>query len=320
MKPATVAVAIITYERKQLLREALRSVQAQTRRPDVVFISDNSKEPDHEVVKEFPDLPIHYHFHDRRLTIGEHWVWCLTQPQTDLIALLEDDNLFRPRHLEVLAKAMEEHPEAALAGSSTIVFYDNLKAPLPHSLFCPPWPCDLMDLTPVVQSAEVGLSTYLFGTPFASSAMIVRRKAFPKQGFVQSWLRISHDRWMWAQIAANGSVIFCPETTMLYRDHAVQVVKNFNRAFHRNDTARCNRLIWDLTLQQGYDPVKAVEALAAQLTPAARRWYSFLTFRSRTFEIWRKIIHVLRPEVSATKAAFQAMLDIVMGRLLARWR
>lgn len=319
MKSLTVGVALITYERKALLRESLRSIQAQTRRPDLVFISDNSKQPDYEVVQEFPDLPIQYHFHDRRLAIDEHWIWCLTQPQTDLIALLEDDNLFRPRHLEVLAEAMESHPEAAIAGSSTIVF-QQLYAPLPKDVFAPPWPCDWMNQTPTTINAEQALASYIFGIPFASSAMLVRRSAFPKNGFLQSGLRISHDRWMWAQIAANGSAVFCPETTMLYRDHDVQVVKNFNRAFHRNDTARCTQLIWNLTRERGFDPVKAIASYSTLLTESARRWYSFLMFRSRNYDLWKQTLPSLRPEVSTLKAALQAIEDIVAGRLPARWR
>lgn len=314
MPSHTVAVALITYERKQLLRDALRSVQAQTRRPDLVFISDNSKQPDHEVVKEFPDLPIHYHFHDRRLAIDEHWLWCLTQPQTDLVALLEDDNLFRPRHLEVLAGALEKHPDAALAGSSTMVF-QQLYAALPRDLYTPPWPCDWMSLTPTYLDRMSATAAYLFGVPFASSAMMARRNAFPKTGFVQSGLRISHDRWMWSQIAHNGGIVFCPETTMLYRDHDVQVVKNFNRSYHRQDTARCTRLVWDQIKKSGLNPVECVAQFAKPLSARARRWYSYLLFRSREYAIWQQVTPALRPEMTTSQAAFQAVQDIILGRI-----
>lgn len=314
----SVSVALITYERRTLLREALRSIEKQTRRPDLVFISDNSKNPDYEVVAEFPELPIQYHFHDRRLAIDEHWIWCVTQPDTDLVAVLEDDNLFRPRHLEVLAGAMERFPETSLGGTITLTF-QNLISRFPHAIFDPAWPVDLLTMEPVVMPSELALATYLFGSPFASSAIMFRRSKLPTKGFAQSGSRIGHDRWMWAQLAAQGPVVYCPEPTVLYRDHDVQVVKNFNRAAHRSDARFCTRMIWELLLEQGISPEEALGKLGQRVSESTKRWWSYILFRNRIPEIWTRAISALRPEASLRTAKLQAVEGMIWNRLRS-WR
>ncbi len=313
-KKLSVGVALITYERRKLLRDALRTIQQQTRKPDLVFISDNSKTSDHEVVQEFPDLPIHYHFHDRRLAIDEHWIWCLRQPTTDVIALLEDDNLLRPRHLEVLTAAMERFPDAALAGTAAITFRE-LIAPIPGDTFKPVWPCNLLTSDPVCITPEKALATYLFGVPFASSAMMVRRSAVEKTPFVESGLKIGHDHWMWAQIALHGPTIFCPETTMLYRDHDVQVVKNFHRSVHRQEGGKCSELIWNYMTQRGVDPRSALRELGSMLTADRKRWMSYLLFRTRRYDLWKMAVSSLSPELSIFQAFRMALADLVFGWL-----
>jgi hypothetical protein len=318
MSALTVGVALITFNRPDLLREALRSIQKQTRRPDEVFISDNSTCPDENLVAEFPDLPIRYHFHDRRLAIDEHWLWCLQQPQSDLIALLEDDNLMLPRHLEVLARVLEKEPSVVLVGTSAQVFSD-LEARFPQKIMAPVWPFHLLERKAVLIPREEAMATYLFGTPFASSALMIRRTAFPPGGFVQSGLRISHDRWMWAQIAIQGEVAFDPEITMLYREHAVQVVKNFKAAQHRQDTAGSTQLIWNLIQKQNLNWAQGLQGLAHRLDLSTRRGLSYLMLRSRSYQIWRQSMPHLLPAVSLGRLWIWAVQDFVAARLRSWW-
>lgn len=290
----TAGVAIMTFNRPALLREALRSVQAQTRRPDEVFISDNSTHPDHGLVQEFPDLPIRYHFHDRRLPIDEHWIWCISQPRADLVAVLEDDNLFRRDHLEVLAGAMELHPSATLGGSVALAFEQQC-CTFQRSIFAPLWKADLLTQEPRLIPRQVGIATYLFGVPFASSAVMYRRAALDRFEFFRSGLKIGHDRWMWAQIAVHGDIVFAPQTTMLYREHATQVVKMHARSIHREDSRDGTKLIIKLICDAGIALDQAVTVLTAELSEREKETLAYLVFRERCPETSRLLLPLIYP-------------------------
>lgn len=293
----SVGVAIMTYNRRELLREALRSVQRQTRRPDEVFISDNSTEPDHGLATEFPDLPIRYHFHDRRLPIDEHWLWCISQPKADLVAVLEDDNLFRADHLELLAGAMEEHPSAALGGTVALAFEEQFCA-IQRPIFAPVWKADLLSEAPRLIPREVAIATYLFGVPFASSAVMYRRALLDRFSFFRSGLKIGHDRWMWAQIAVHGDMVFVPRMTMLYREHATQVVKKHSRHVHREDARQCTEQIIKLIGDSGIPLEESVGKLVCELSEDQKEFLAYIVFRERCRETSRRLLPLLYPERS----------------------
>lgn len=116
-----VSVVTPTWRRHDLLMaRCIPSVQAQTY-PDVehVIVSDG---PDPGLAKLLTDLPVVYG------EVGEHdphpdnWGsharnHALSLASGDLIAYLDDDNAFRPDHLQRLVQALAERPDADFAYS-----------------------------------------------------------------------------------------------------------------------------------------------------------------------------------------------------------
>lgn len=313
----SVGVAIMTFNRPGLLRAALRSVQSQTRRPDEVFISDNSTQPDHGLAQEFPDLPIRYHFHDRRLAIDEHWLWCIAQPRADLVAVLEDDNLFRAEHLEHLAGAMEARPSAHLGGTAAFAFEEQ-ECPLQRPIFAPVWKADLLTREPRLIPRNMAIATYLFGVPFASSAVMYRRTVLGCFQFQQSGLKIGHDRWMWAQMAIHGDIVFVPQITMLYREHATQVVKKHSRRVHREDARACTQLILKLISDAGLDLDSAVTSLVDGLSEAQKRELAYIVFRERSRETSRTLLPLIFPRTHHATINAWAFTFYLKTRLAGR--
>lgn len=312
----SIGVVIITFCRPHLLREALKSIQRQERQPDDVLISDNSPHPDHGIASEFADLPIRYHFHKNPLPIDAHWLWAIQNSQSDLVALLEDDNLFRPNHLACLAECLESFPSAVLAGSNSLVFSSqNSSASLP--VFSPIWKVDVLMMNPELISRDLGLTTYLLGSPFASSAIMFRRSALNGLDLHCSGLRIAHDRWMWAQIAQRGDIVYHPAITMLYRDHPVQVVKNFKRPAHRYDSLRCTRLIFDLIIKLGIDVEKVIPDYFSNYNIPDRVRLGYLVFRLRDPYLYKKLIPLLLPDLSKAARLKEFFSCFLVSRLFA---
>lgn len=294
----TIAVAIPTMNRKGMLREAVRSALNQTRPPDEIFISDNSPEPDRELLEEFAGAPLRYHCHDRKLHIEEHWKWCLSQPRTDYVAWLEDDNLLRPDHLAHLADAAERFPQAALVGSVGVVFHEQ-RSSWQRTIFAPVWPFDHLTREPIHVPADLALATYFFGSPIASSAVMIRRSLLDEPGaFVDCHCWMPLDRWLWAQFAALGGVAFAPQPTLLYREHGSNHTKSIKRRAHMSENLRVSTLILEKMNALGIDPEAAVRRLATDLDKRGRDLCALELLRSRN-RVWiRRFLPLLLGESS----------------------
>ncbi len=110
-------ILIPTAGRPDMLRQALRSVRAQTARDRIrrVLVSENagSKETG-DVCREFPDLPIHYVSREPQLTPHIHHQTLMAEGLQDTYtAILHDDDWWGPGHLASAVRALDGAPQAA---------------------------------------------------------------------------------------------------------------------------------------------------------------------------------------------------------------
>ena len=120
-KRATVTVAIITYERADMLARALDALARQTDLPEAVRIIDSSKE-------EFPRerFPIalagriaYSHLGERTIApIGRNI--SLNETKTDIIAYLDDDSIARPSYVSSIREAFLSDEKIGCATGPTI--------------------------------------------------------------------------------------------------------------------------------------------------------------------------------------------------------
>ncbi|NBQ64880.1 MAG: glycosyltransferase [Verrucomicrobia bacterium] len=313
-----VGVVVITFRRPAMLRQALQSIAKQTRLPDEVFISDNSPEPDPGVVKEFPELPIRYHHKKDHLPPEQHWLWAIQQPQTEFISILEDDNLYLPHHLQILFKAISENSSAVLAGSNALVF-QNIPSNFSQPVFAPCWKINwlkssLCRLIP----RDAALAAYLFGSPFASSATLFRKEALTACKLYPSRMAIAYDRWMWTQIVSKGDVLYCPEITVLYRDHPIQLVKNSSRAIHRVDTRGCTKLIIAFIRKLGLSVEQVTAGMCKEFSFQERVCFGLYVFKQRDLALCKLFLPILLPELGFSRSMFFLSLRFLKDRLRER--
>lgn len=311
-----IAVTIPTMNRPSMLREAIRSALDQTRPPDEIFISDNSKVPDETLLRDFPNAPIHYHFHNRRLPIEEHWTWALSQPQSDYVCWLEDDNLFRKNHFAVMEVAAQQYPNAGLYGTAAIVFRDQ-KSPMQREVFAPMWKVDLLTLTPLVVPSDIALATHLFGTPIASSCVMINKKLWDAEPLVASGCRQPLDRWLWAQMASRGSVVFSPLLTMLYRVHGQQHGDSDDFAKHRSEKKIVSDLILKRMAELSIDPEKAVTELLDWIEPSMRERLAYYIITHRDWELAKRFIPILMDTKPGQVPLTRCLKLIVKHKLLS---
>ena len=221
--------------------------------------------------------------------IEEHWTWALGQPETDYVCWLEDDNLFRSNHLRRLASAVELFPKAPIFGSLALVFRERHSSPQ-SGIFAPVWSCDLLQPDVVAIPRDWALASYLFGSPVASSAIMIDRSVYLSQSFTKCHCSMPLDRWLWAQFAALGDFVYVPEVTVLYRLHGSNHTASIKRATHIRESA----IVFDLILEKmeslGLQPLQAVAELSASLSLSARDQHALAILRSRNWSVIRDFL------------------------------
>ena len=110
-----VTVAIPTYNRAALLREALASALAQTLREIEVVVSDNASTDDtRDVVASFDDPRLRYERLDENIGLHGNLSRALGLGTAPYVAILQDDDLMFPENVERKAAALDANPAAAL--------------------------------------------------------------------------------------------------------------------------------------------------------------------------------------------------------------
>ncbi len=117
MDKPKVTVLMSTYNRPQYLAEAIESVVNQRYQDWELIVLNDGGVDVAEVVAKFADPRIIYVPDDKNRGAARRFNQGLALARGEYVTYLGDDDLFYPNHLEVLAKALDEHPEVALAYS-----------------------------------------------------------------------------------------------------------------------------------------------------------------------------------------------------------
>jgi len=113
---AQCTVCIPTYNQSRYLREAVKSVAAQTAPVRLLVSNDASPDDTEEVIKELQQEYRFDAFHHRtNLGISANLQWLLRQPTTPLIMRLDSDDLLHPQYIHELSALLERFPKAAYA-------------------------------------------------------------------------------------------------------------------------------------------------------------------------------------------------------------
>ncbi|WP_231740182.1 glycosyltransferase [Ectopseudomonas composti] len=110
---ALFSIILTTYNRADLLKDALTSVGSQTLRDfEVILINDNG-EPVEQLLAAY-DFPVTYIRQGRNQGLSAARNAGLALARGRYIVYLDDDDIYLPNHLAVLAEAFEQHPGSVI--------------------------------------------------------------------------------------------------------------------------------------------------------------------------------------------------------------
>jgi glycosyltransferase involved in cell wall biosynthesis len=111
-----VSVVLPTYNRPFYLKLALSSALAQTYADLEIIVQDNaSSEDPSSLISAFGDPRVQIHRAPRSLSQTENFLAGIARASGRYIAILADDDLWRPNFIATLVTAMELHPDVVVA-------------------------------------------------------------------------------------------------------------------------------------------------------------------------------------------------------------
>ncbi len=125
-----ISVIIPTYNRPELLTQAIESVLSQTISPyEIIVVDDNpSSGENYKVIEKFQHIyPIKYFKNRKRLGGAGNYKRGFLLSNGDFIKWLADDDILLPDALEKMSYYLKEYPDIKLVTSSRIAVDKNLK-------------------------------------------------------------------------------------------------------------------------------------------------------------------------------------------------
>jgi glycosyltransferase involved in cell wall biosynthesis len=207
-----VSVVIPTYNRPDMLGEAVASVLAQTYRDfELLIVDDGSDPPSRQVVESVGDPRVHYRYQENAGRSAARNAG-IALASGEYVAFLDDDDLWLPEKLAFQLQVFAENPDVGLIASG----WNYINAAGAQTNVIRPW----------LWCPQLNLNVLIFEYPALPSVTMVRRDWAARSGGFDVSLPAYED---W-DLGLRLSYLGCPmawgkEVVASYRLHADNTVK-----------------------------------------------------------------------------------------------
>lgn len=224
-----VSVALCTHNGATFVEQQVRSILAQSHRPTEIVLSDDASTDDTVDLVSAAVAPTDVSLTVIRNTVAlgvtKNFEQAVLACSGDLVALSDQDDVWRPDRLELLAARFAAEPDLLLAHSDARLV-DADGSPLPESLF------DTLEVSRHdLAEIEAGNAfAVLLHRNLVTGATVVFRRSLVAAAapFPESWL---HDEWLASIAAATGRMDVVRDRLIDYRQHGSNEVGASRRTF-----------------------------------------------------------------------------------------
>jgi glycosyltransferase involved in cell wall biosynthesis len=211
-----VSVIIPSYNRADLVREAVESVLAQTYRDfEIIVADDGSTDHTAEIMMQF-GAAVTYLLLPHKGQPAATRNSGLRAARGEFVAFLDSDDMFLPDKLAVQAAALESHPEVGMVYSNGRFFRDNPARPTGYVQDGLPTP-----------SRQV-FAELLRGNFLAPAVVLIRHSCLDRVGLFDErpdFLAVE-DYDLWLRIAAQFQVLYVPGEVAAIRRHQQSISRD----------------------------------------------------------------------------------------------
>ena len=231
-----VSIALCTYNGEQYLREQLESFLNQSRKPDEIIVCDDkSSDGTWNILEQFKkEAPFKVHLIQNKTNLGStaNFAKAIDLCTGEIIFLSDQDDVWLPLKLEVIANVFERDPDVGMVFSNAFVTNENLQ-PYAESL----WEYVKFDEDMQRLCLQGRLWSALIQRSYVTGATMAFRGKwkFLLNPFPANWV---HDEWITILTDLISKIKFVPEKLILYRQHqnqqiGVEINKKKKSAFVR---------------------------------------------------------------------------------------
>jgi glycosyltransferase involved in cell wall biosynthesis len=203
-----ISVVIPLYNKGPYIARALNSVLAQTFQDFEVIVVDGSTDDGAEVVKGFDDSRIRL-IQEEGVGVSAARNQGIAAARAELIAFLDADDEWMPRHLETLMRLRENYPEAGLYATAYSIFTTRSELKSPRFTSIPPAPWE--GVLP-----SYFLVAAMSSTPILTSSVGIPKDIFRESSGFRIGLNMFEDSLLWGQIALKHPVVFSWQRGTIY--------------------------------------------------------------------------------------------------------
>ena len=225
-----ISVAMCTYNGADFLPAQLASIAEQTRPPDeIIFCDDASTDRTRALLESFArtsPIPVSLYFSDQNAGSLKNFERAIGLCTGDVIALSDQDDVWRSDKLQVIEETFRRHPTTGLVFSDAEIVDKNLK-PLGQRM----WNEVGFDAhkQKLMRNGR-SLDVLVTGWTVTGATMAFRSEYVKLALPIPANIAMIHDGWIALTIAAVADVAFIEEPLIKYRQHERQQIGVPNRA------------------------------------------------------------------------------------------
>jgi GT2 family glycosyltransferase len=218
MPAPAVSICIPAYQAGAFIGETLASLRAQTFVDwEAQVVEDGTNDDTEKHVRAFAAggaQSVHFQRHAVNQGLPATRNTAIATAQGEWIALLDADDLWTPRHLE-LAIALARETGAEIIHTGVVLFESESGR-------------ELATREPSAEAlAAFPLSLFRGDYPIQPSSALIRRDALVRAGGFDPRCRYVEDRELWLRLVRGGArVSFVAERTCRYRQHGAAMTRN----------------------------------------------------------------------------------------------
>ncbi len=215
----TVSVAIATYNRAAMARQAVEAALAQSLAPEEVVISDDASTDHTEVLfKQWlagssQASNVKYIRQPCNSKGVGNWNRAIEATTGDYIAWCSDDDRFLPGHLQASVDYLEAHPETGLVHSGFVDLLENAAVSRQE-----PRRLRSNQPLPVNRKTLVRYLIRYYDWPFHPSTIVMRRAVWEKVGLFDPRFALADTDWF-VRAAMEFAIVLLPRHGVLNRRH-----------------------------------------------------------------------------------------------------
>lgn len=221
MNQPLVSIIITTYNRADLLREAIDSVLSQSYKPiEIIVIDDGSTDHSKQVVDAYRDK-VKYFYEDNHGVAYARNLGCKVA-SGELIAFHDDDDIMLKHRIQVLYEAISRYPEAVFAVGKYKEIDNNCNYDKKTSLFN----LNHNGNTLIINDAY---KTIIWPKVTATPLNTIFRASIAKkiQFFDTAFYHGCEDTDFFARLALEGPIVCVPKVVSYVRRHPGSLTDNY---------------------------------------------------------------------------------------------